>query len=219
MCSRPCRPNRLDASQRRAAERAVGEFIAAQSTALDLPGPHLNLAVLYENQGRHALAEEHYRTALRLDPDFTPARLNLARLLNELGRNPDAEHVLRDGIARVPDEGELHYSLGLLLGEEERLPEAAAALAAPPTSCRRRVRYNEALALQRLGRRADAEAAFVKAQNTDPEDPDVAYALAVLYAQQSDWSRARDAAARLAALSPGNPQVQELIDRIRRRSP
>src|SRR5436190_17721339 len=156
---------------------------------------------------------------LELFSDFTPARLNLARLLNELGRNPDAEHVLRDGIARVPDEGELHYSLGLLLGEEERLPEAAAALAAPPTSCRRRARYNEALALQRLGRRADAEAALVKAQNTDPEDPDVAYALAVLYAQQSDWSRARDAAARLTALSPGNPQVQELIDRIRRRSP
>src|SRR5439155_399252 len=154
--------------------------------------------------------------ALRLDPDFTPARLNLARLLNELGRNPDAEHVLRDGIARVPDEGELHYSLGLLLGEDERLPEAAAALgrAADLMPARARVRYNEALALQRLGRRADAEAAFVKAQNTDPEDPDVAYALAVLYAQQSDWSRARDAAARLAALSPGNPQVQELIDRI-----
>ena len=61
MGSRPCRPNRLDASQRRADERAVGEFIAAQSAALDLPGPHLNLAVLYENQGRHALAEEHYR--------------------------------------------------------------------------------------------------------------------------------------------------------------
>jgi len=53
--------DRLDASQRRADERAVGEFIAAQSAALDLPGPHLNLAVLYENQGRHALAEEHYR--------------------------------------------------------------------------------------------------------------------------------------------------------------
>ena len=101
------------------------------------------------------------------------------------------------------------------------LPEAAAALgrAADLMPACARVRYNEALALQRLGRRADAEAAFVKAQNTDPEDPDVAYALAVLYAQQSDWSRARDAAARLAALSPGNPQVQELIDRIRRRSP
>ena len=47
----------------------------------------------------------------------------------------------------------------------------------------------------------------------------MSYALAVLYAQQKEWSRARDAAARLAVLSPGNPQVQELIDRIRRRSP
>ena len=84
---------------------------------------------------------------------------------------------------------------------------------------RARVRYNEALALQRLGRRAEAEAAFVKAEKIDPEDPEIAYALAVLYAQGNDWSRARDAAARLAALSPGNPRVQELLDRIRRRSP
>src|SRR5439155_1239173 len=150
-----------------------------------------------------------------------PARLNLARLLNELGRNPDAERVLRDGIARVPDQGELQYSLGLLLGEEDRLPEAAAALgrAADLMPTRARVRYNEALALQRLGRRAEAEAAFVKAEKIDPEDPEIAYALAVLYAQGNDWSRARDAAARLAALSPGNPRVQELLDRIRRRSP
>jgi len=213
--------DRLDASQRQADERVVGEFIVAQTAALDLPGPHLNLAVLYENQGKHVLAEEHYRSALRLDPDFTPARLNLARLLNELGRNPDAERVLRDGIARVPDQGELQYSLGLLLGEEDRLPEAAAALgrAADLMPTRARVRYNEALALQRLGRRAEAEAAFVKAEKIDPEDPEIAYALAVLYAQGNDWSRARDAAARLAVLSPGNPRMQELLDRIRRRSP
>src|SRR5439155_11642576 len=106
-----------------------------------------------------------------------------------------------------PTGGETPYSLGLLLGEEDRLPEAAAALgrAADLMPARARVRYNEALALQRLGRHADAEAAFVKAQNTDPEDPDVAYALAVLYAQQKEWSRARDAAARLAVLSPGKP--------------
>src|SRR5213080_5016610 len=66
-----------------------------------------------------------------------------------------------------PTRGELHYSLGLLLGEEERLPEAAAALgrAADLMPARARVRYNEALALQRLGRRADAEAAFVKAEH------------------------------------------------------
>src|SRR5262249_17937108 len=45
--------DRLDASQRQAEERALAEFVAAQTVALDLPGPHLNLAVVYENQGKH----------------------------------------------------------------------------------------------------------------------------------------------------------------------
>jgi len=33
--------------------------------------------------------------------------------------------------------------------------------------------------------------------------------------QQNEWSRARDAAERLATLSPGNPQVHQVRDRIR----
>ncbi len=39
---------------------------------------------------------------------------------------------------------------------------------------RARVRYNEVLALQRVGRREDAEAAFKQAQRMDPEDPEIA---------------------------------------------
>ena len=81
------------------------------------------------------------------------------------------------------------------------------------------MRYNQALALQQLGRRADAEKAFVKAQALDPGDPAIACALTILYVQDSDWSRAAAAAEKLAALSPGDPQVQALIDRIRKRSP
>jgi len=214
-------PDRFDAAQRQAYEKALTEFIAAQDVSLDMPGAHLNLAVVDEHQGRHALAEEQYRTALRLDPDFTPARLNLARLLNALGRNADAERVLEDGVARVPDQGELQYALGLLLAEEERLPEAAAALgrAASLMPERARVRYNQALALQRLGHRGEAEMAFMKAQALDPQDPSIAYALTVLYVQENDWSRAAAAAEKLAAMSPGDPQAQALIDRVRKRSP
>ena len=192
--------DRFGATQWQAYEKALGEFVAAQNVSLDMPGAHLNLAVVYENQGRHALAEEHYRSALRLDPDFTPARLNFSRLLNALGRNADAELVLKDGLARVPDQGELDRAADLM-------PERA------------RVRYNQALALQQLGRRADAERAFVQAQALDPGDPAIAYALTILYVQGSDWSRAAAAAEKLAALSPGDPQVQALIDRIRKRSP
>jgi predicted CXXCH cytochrome family protein len=214
-------PERLGASERRAYEAALRDFIAAQAVSLDAPGAHLNLAVVYANQGRHALAEEHYRTALRLDRDFTPARLNLARLLNGLGRNADAERVLAEGIARVPGEGELHYSLGLLLGEEKRLAEATVALgrAADLMPDRARVRYNHALALQQSGRRAEAEAAFLEARALDPGDPAIAYALTVFYVQGNDWPRARDAAEKLAVLSPADPGARALIDRIRQGSP
>jgi tetratricopeptide (TPR) repeat protein len=214
-------PDRLDATQRQADARAMGELVTAQDLGADLPGPNLNLAVVYENQGEHALAEERYRRALRLDPDFTPARLNLARLLNGVGRNPDAERVLEDGIARDPKQGELHYSLGLLLGEENRLADAAAALgrAAELLPERARVQYNHALALQQLGKAADAEVAMTRAEQLDPEDPEIAYALAVLFAQENDWARARTAAERFATLAPGNPQAQALLERIRRQSP
>src|SRR5262249_54293389 len=85
-------------------------------------------------------------------------------------RPRDGERVLRDGLARVPDQGELHYSLGLLLAEQNRLPEAAVELteAARLLSDRPRVHYNQALALQRLGRRSEAEAAFRRAQPAAP---------------------------------------------------
>jgi len=57
----------------------------------------LNLAVVHQNTGRLDLAEAHYLAALKIDPDFTPARANLAHLYNQTGRNADAERVLTDG--------------------------------------------------------------------------------------------------------------------------
>jgi predicted CXXCH cytochrome family protein len=211
----------FDAAERRAYEVAFGEFVAAQNESLDMPGAHLNLAVVCENEGKHALAEEHYARALRIDPDFTPARLNLSRLLNGVGRNAAAETVLKEGIVRIPDQGELHYSLGLLLAEEDRLDEALNAFsrAAERMPERARVRYNYALALQQLGRRREAEAAFLKAQKLDSGDAAIAYALTVFYAQGNDWARARAAAEHLARLAPDDPGAQGLIERIRGQAP
>jgi predicted CXXCH cytochrome family protein len=211
---------RFDPAARRAYEAAMAEFVAVQQASLDLPGAHLNLGVVYENEGRTADAEAEYRAALRLDPDFTPARLNLSRLLNAQRRNAETEQVLRDGLARVPAQGELAYSLGLLLAEEERLAEAAAALgrAADLMPTRARVRYNYGLALQRLGRLGEAEAALVTARHLDPTDPAIAYALAVLYAQQGNWPRALASADDLAALAPDDPQMRAFVADVRRRA-
>jgi len=211
-------PGQIDAATRPAFDAALAEYIAAQNVSLDMPGAHLNLAVVYENTGRADLAERHYLGALKIDPDFTPARANLARFYNAASRNADAERVLKEGLQRVPGIGELQYSLGLLLAEEKRLPEAAAALgkAAQLMPERARVHYNLGLAQQQLGRREAAEASLLTAQRLDPRDAATAHALAILYAQNGQHAKALEWAERFLALAPADPDARQLVASLRR---
>ena len=207
----------FDAPTRRAFDAALAEYVAAQKVALDMPGPNLNLGVLYARTGRDAEAEAAYHAALKIDPDFTPARANLAQFYAERSRPQDAEQVLREGLQRQPGIGELQYSLGLLLAEQQRLPEAADALdkAAKLLPQRARVHYNLGLARQQLGQPKPAEAALRKARELAPADPAVAYALAVFYAHQGRRADALREAEALQQLQPGNPQAAQLLQRLR----
>ena len=202
---------------RPAFDAALTDYIDAQNVALDMPGAHLNLAVVYQNTGRADLAEQHYRQALAIDPDFTPARLNLVQLYNATSRNADAERVLTDGLARMPGVGELQYSLGLLLAEEQRVPEAADALAkaAKLLPQRARVHYNLGLALQQLGRRREAEAELSAAERLDPRDAATIYALVIFHAQGGERSKALEWAGKLQALAPNDPDVSRLVAGLR----
>lgn len=207
----------FDAATRSAFDAALAEYVAAQKVALDMPGPNLNLGALYARTGRAAEAEDAYRAALTIDPDFTPARANLAQLYAERGRLPEAEQVLREGLQRQPGIGELQYSLGLLLAEQQRLPEAAAALeqAAKLLPQRARVHFNLGLARQTLGQPKPAEAALRKARELDPNDPAYAYALAVFYAQHGRRADALREAQALMQLQPGSPQAAQLLQQLR----
>lgn len=210
--------DRFDATQRKALDAALAEFVEAQTAMADMPASHLNLAVLFAAQGKRDLAESEYLTALRMDPYFGPARVNLVTLYNSMSRNADAERVLREGIKRTPNEGELYYSLGLLLAEEKRLAEAADALgsAARLMPQRARVRYNLALALDRLSREKAAETALLQAFQLDPRDADIAYAVAAFYVQHKQWKRALLFAERLAEIVPNEPGPRQLVASIRR---
>ena len=209
----------LTNAARAALEKARAELVEAQSAVADQPGAHLNLGVLATGEGREEEAEDAYRTALRLDPFFLPARFNLATLLNRLGRNAEAEAVLREGIDRSPEDGELHYSFGLLLAEEQRLEEAAASLgrASALIPARARVAYNHGLALERLGRLAEAEAAFLEANRRDARDPDVLLAVARVLIRQAEWERAEEHVAALLAIDPRSPVAQRLANEIQLR--
>jgi predicted CXXCH cytochrome family protein len=207
---------RFDASTRSAFDAALAEYIAAQQTALDMPGARLNLAVLYQDLGQADVAEGHYLAALGIDPDFTPARANLARLYNAGGRNADAERVLTEGLQRQPRIGELQYMLGLLLGEQGRLEDAAGAFAkaAELMPGHARVHYNLGLALQHLGRTDGAEKALATAQRLEPGAGEYAYALAVFYAQNGRREEALEWASQLLLQRPDDPQVQQLVRQL-----
>ncbi len=210
-------PDRFSPKQRPAFEAALDDYIAVQMAQADTPGAHLNLAVLETHQGQPGLAEQSYRTALRLDPAFLPARFNLSTLYNQMNRNADAERVLREGIRLAPKEGELYYSLGLILAEAQRLQDAAEALghAAQLLPARGRVQYNYGLTLQHLGRRSEAEMALLKAHQLDPKEASIMQALAIFYIQGEKWDDALTYAERLVRVDPSAPQPRQMLHQIR----
>lgn len=56
-----------------------------------LPSAHHSIAILYQRLGNDALAEEHYKASLRLNPDESTAQNNYGRFLCSKGRYAEAE--------------------------------------------------------------------------------------------------------------------------------
>ena len=206
--------------------------MAAQLALAEQTAAHVTMGIIDTNR-QHALqedgrieaagafyksAEAEYRTALRINANCIPARVNLAMLLNERGRNAEAEKQFRKVIELNAKIADVYYSLGLLVAEDEsRLAEAAKFLGqavelAPKNA---RMRYNWALALQKLGRPAEAERQFRAALEIAPRTPDFLNALAILYIQQRRWPQAIDCAEQLVRLAPENIEFRQQLEQIR----
>ncbi|MFO8048887.1 MAG: tetratricopeptide repeat protein, partial [Desulfosudaceae bacterium] len=80
-------------------EAAVTEY--ERSIALSrgtLPYPHNNLGMLYFQRGDLTRAAEHFKKAIRTDPDFFKPYLNLGTLLNRSGDNQRALVFLEEAL-------------------------------------------------------------------------------------------------------------------------
>jgi predicted CXXCH cytochrome family protein len=201
---------------RTALDKALAEYQAAQTAVADQPEGYANLGVLYAATGQPGLAEQAYRSAIRLDPGFYQAYSNLANFYHGQGRQADAEATFRAGILAAPKQGSLHYALGLLLAGQQRWNDALEALsqAAGLMPNEFRVHYNHGLLLQKLGRLGPAETALKHAAELSPEDPDALYALAAFYVQQRRPEAAYPYAERLYRRYPKVPAFQRFFESL-----
>jgi Tfp pilus assembly protein PilF len=199
------------------------EYAIAEMVNADRPEAHQNLGLLAFEAGEPRVAEQAYRTALRLDQRFTPARVNLADLYRALGRESEAEAELMAGLAAGPatasERADLHHALGLAQVRSQRLDRAVQELAraaelSPQNS---RYVYVYAVALDTADRTLEAISVLEAAHERARTDRDILIALI----QYNDKLHRADAAERwleiLRVQVPGDPALMPLQEQIKDR--
>jgi tetratricopeptide (TPR) repeat protein len=79
------------------------------------PGPHVNLALVYLQDGRRADARAALERALEVEPGHAAANTQLGIMFREDGEFAEAEAAYRRALATDPDHALAHYNLGVLL--------------------------------------------------------------------------------------------------------
>jgi predicted CXXCH cytochrome family protein len=189
------------------------ELFDAEMIDADRPEAHLNLGLL-ETRLRHPLeAENQYRTALRLDQNFTPALVNLADLDRMRGLDQEGVELLRKAISTDPNNANIRHSLGLALVRQhnyaDALPELRQASELAPDNAR--YAYVYAIALNSIGAGASAMKLLEDTHKRHPADRDTLLALVSIARDTGDFASALLHARELVTLYPADMQLRMLV--------
>lgn len=94
---------------------AIAEYETVQKSLPERAEANLNLAMLYQADGRNAEVEGLLRTALQRDPDFYPALVTLVQWLEANGLRQEGHVLLAQSLKDHPDSGLLQHTQGLAL--------------------------------------------------------------------------------------------------------
>jgi Flp pilus assembly protein TadD len=153
---------------------------------------HLHLAIELKRRGALPQAIEHYEAAVRISPDFEPARHGLGVALIEAGHAEEAIPHIRAAIGLSPELHTGHNDLGVALlrqgAIEEAVREFEVAQDLQPAAAGPRT--NLGLALLRQGKAEEAVAILKEALRLEPEFAQGQYTLGLALAIQGEWERA-----------------------------
>jgi predicted CXXCH cytochrome family protein len=206
----------LDATQRAARDRAFASYRQAQQAIAERPESHFDLGLVEVERGDTAAAEQAFRQALKLQPDFVPAYVNLSDMYRALGRDDEAEKIVDEGLQAVSDNPSLMHAKGLALVRRHQSNEALRWLArahrAEPANARFAYVYGAALA--DAGQREQARAVWEESLRVAPYDASLLFALAGAERDAGNKDKARDYAERLVAVAPRSQEAQALLQSL-----
>lgn len=206
----------LDAGQRAARDRAFAAFVASQEAVDERPEAHYDLGLVYAERGETAKAEQAFRQALKLQPDFVPAYINLADVYRSLGREEDAEKLIDEGIAAVPANGSLLHAKGLTLVRQNRQQEALGWFerAHRADTANPRFAYVYAVALHSAGQDEQARKVLEGALQASPYEASLLSMLASMERDSGHAAQARGYAQRLIEVAPQSQDAQQLLQSL-----
>jgi len=108
-------------------EDAIAETEKALQLDPTLVRAHVNLIILYGRNGNPDKAEEHYRTAVKLNPrQFPDAYYNHGVLLLQQGKLDETEKAFRRALEIDPSYAAAHNNLGYVFELQGKISEAVA---------------------------------------------------------------------------------------------
>ncbi len=153
------------------------------------------LGVGYLERGQLQLAIEKLDTAIRHDPDHTPAHLTLALIYEQLGDSRRAGQHYRTASRLAPNDGATQNAFAVHLCRQQRFGEAERhfqrAMDDPFYATPELAYANAGACARRAGDSEQAQRYLRQALEIDPGYADALFQLAGLYLEQGDAFRAR----------------------------
>ena len=210
--------NRMNQAGAELLEKVLGEYVVTQQLHADRVESQVNLGNLYVRLDDPVQAEQKFRRAIRLDPEFVPVYINLSDLSRAQGLNDEALKVLNEGIVVQPNAPALHHSLGLALIRQGNATSALAALKKAVTLDPEAARYAYVygVALNSTGEAEAAVTALEEAHGRHPNDRDVLFALATINRDLGRIEAATAWADQLLRLNPSDTAAQRLKQSLSR---
>jgi predicted TPR repeat methyltransferase len=173
----------------------------------------VSVAIVLQQTGQLAAADEIYRTVLEAAPDHADALHFSGVLAHQQARSEQAVALIERSLELEPERADWHSNLGIVRQDRVELDDAVAAyrraIALEPRHAN--AHNNLGVVLRAKGEAVEAEAAYRDAIRIDPEHSDAYHNLGVLLNGQKRSHEAAICFSKVITLRPTHPDARRLL--------